>query len=170
MDDFLDVLSANAAFGNRYLYDATPGRAARGLAVLTCMDSRIDPLEILGLRVGDAKIIRNAGARVTDDVLATLVLAAFLLGVERILVMPHTDCGMVKNDDAAVHAATASRGIDSRSLDFGTVADQEAALRHGVRRILSLPQLPAGMPVLGSVYDVRTGLLQPALASGTVGG
>ena len=84
------------------------GKAARGLGVVTCMDSRIDPLGLLGLKPGDAKILRNAGARVTDDVLRTLVLAVYLLGVERVLVMPHTDCGMSKVTDADVHELTAA--------------------------------------------------------------
>lgn len=169
MDNFLDVLSANARYGQQFVYDGTPGKAGRGLAVVTCMDSRINPLEMLGLRPGDAKIVRNAGARVTDDVLRTLVLAVYLLEVNRIMVVAHTDCGMVKNDDAKVHAATAARGVDSRSLDFQTIADQAATLTHDVRRILSMPQLPAGIPVLGCVYDVRTGMLQSAIAEGLVG-
>ena len=168
VESFDDVISANAGYSETFSYGATPGRAARGLAVVTCMDSRIDPLAVLGLQVGDAKIIRNAGARVTDDVLTTLVLASFALQVDRIMVIPHTDCGMVKNDEDAVHAATAARGVDSRSLDFDTIADQPARLRHDVRRILSMPQLPAGIPVIGCVYDVTTGLLQPPVASGRV--
>src|SRR5688500_12257235 len=103
MTAFDDLLAANAHYA-RYLGDSgLTGRAARGLAVVTCMDSRIDPLGLLGLKPGDAKIIRNAGARVTDDVLRTLVLAVYLLGVERVLVMPHTDCGMAKVSDADVH-------------------------------------------------------------------
>ncbi|CAN5447081.1 hypothetical protein BH23ACT7_BH23ACT7_25390 [soil metagenome] len=79
-DPFADVLSANAAYAQQFDLGGLPGRAARGLAIVTCMDTRIEPLRMLGLRPGDAKILRNAGGRVTDDVLRTLVLAVHLLG------------------------------------------------------------------------------------------
>ena len=124
------------------------------------MDSRIDPLGMLGLTKGDAKILRNAGARVTDDVLRTLVLAVHLLGVERVMVVAHTDCRMSKQTDAAVHAAIrAESGLDTRSLDFGTVDDQQRVLGEDVQRIRSSPYLPAGLPVIGCIYDVARGSL-----------
>src|SRR6476660_9709145 len=111
MQPFDDVLASNAEYSKTFADAGTPGRAARGLAVVTCMDSRIDPLGLLGLEPGDAKILRNAGARVTDDVLRTLVLAVYVLGVERVLVMPHTDCGMSKVTDSDVYALTEERGV-----------------------------------------------------------
>jgi carbonic anhydrase len=156
--DFDDVLAANAAYQQRFTDPGLPGRAGRGLAVVTCMDSRIDPLGVLGLAPGDAKILRTAGARVTDDVLRSLVLAHHLLGVERVVVLAHTDCGMAGATDAQVHAVVSERsGVDSRSLDFFTIGDQQAALERDVQRVRSSPYLPAGMPVVGGVYDVRTG-------------
>ncbi|MEU1719931.1 carbonic anhydrase [Nonomuraea sp. NPDC005692] len=161
MTAFDDLYAANAKYAKDFGDSGLTGRAARGLAVVTCMDSRIDPLGLLGLQPGDAKILRNAGARVTDDVLRTLVLAVYLLGVERVLVMPHTDCGMTKVTDADVHELTSARGVDTRSLEFHTVPDQGEALRHDLTRIRSTPFLPAGMPVTGAIYDVRTGLLTP---------
>src|SRR6202012_2305207 len=91
---FGDVLAANGQFAQTYDHVHLEGRAARGLAIVTCMDSRIEPLAMLGLAKGDAKILRNAGARVTDDVLRTLVLAVYLLGVNRLMVIAHTDCRM----------------------------------------------------------------------------
>ena len=81
MTPFDDVLTANVEYSRTFADAGTPGKAARGLALVTCMDSRISPLEMLGLLPGDAKILRNAGARVTDDVLRTLVLAVHLLEV-----------------------------------------------------------------------------------------
>src|ERR1700761_3047249 len=99
MGEFDDVLAANADYAARFTDRGLAGRAARGLAVITCMDSRISPLQMLGLTDGDAKILRNAGARVTDDVLRTLVLAVHLLGVERVLLIAHTDCRMTKVTD-----------------------------------------------------------------------
>ncbi|NAZ87366.1 carbonic anhydrase [Kineococcus sp. T90] len=154
---FGDVLTANADYAQAFTDPGRPGVAGRGLAVLTCMDSRIDPLGALGLVPGDAKILRNAGARVTDDVLRTLVLATYLLGVQRVLVLAHTDCGMTKNTDADVHAKVLAQGVDSRSIEFRTIADQGATLAQDVQRIRSWPFLPAAMPVAGGVYDVRTG-------------
>jgi len=155
-----DVLAANARYAEHFSDAGIPGQAARGLAVVTCMDSRISPLEMLGLAPGDAKILRNAGARVTDDVLRTLVLAVYLLGVDRVMVMAHTDCRMTKvTDDEVLDQLMRERGVDTRSLEFRTIPDQLAVLRRDVQRVRSSPYLPAGLPVAGAVYDVRTGLV-----------
>ena len=103
-DAFADVLAANQDYAARFSLAGLEAGAARGLAVLTCMDSRIDPLAMLGLAPGDAKILRNAGARVTDDVLRTLVLASYLLGVDRVMVVAHTSCRMAGGSEQDVHA------------------------------------------------------------------
>src|SRR5215210_3598807 len=95
---FDDVLAANEAYASGFRLRDLEARAAEGLAVLTCMDSRIEPLAMLGLQPGDAKILRNAGARVTDDALRTLVLASYLLGVDRAMVVAHTHCRMAAED------------------------------------------------------------------------
>ncbi|MEZ0076643.1 beta-class carbonic anhydrase [Planotetraspora sp. GP83] len=159
---FDDLLAANDTYASTFSASDLTGRAARGLAVVTCMDSRIDPLGLLGLRAGDAKILRNAGARVTDDVLRTLVLAVYLLGVDRVLVMPHTDCRMAKSTDDDVHKLIAAEyGVDTRSLEFSTVPDQGAALKHDLTRIRTSPFLPGSLTVGGAIYDVRTGKLLP---------
>lgn len=161
MSAFDDVLHANADYARRFTDRGVPGRAARGLAVVTCMDSRISPLAMLGIGDGDAKILRNAGARVTDDVLRTLVLAVHLLGVDRVMVVAHTDCRMSSVTDADVHRAIAEgAGIDTRSIDFHTISDQRGTLADDVQRVRSSPYLPAGLPVVGCVYDVRTGALE----------
>jgi carbonic anhydrase len=158
---FDDLFAANETFAMTFEGSDLTGTAARELAVVTCMDSRIDPLGALGLAPGDAKILRNAGARVTDDVLRTLVLAVYLLGVRRVLLMPHTDCGMSKATDDDVHALAAAQGIDTRSLEFHTVPDQDAALRHDLLRIRTSPFLPAGIVAGGAIYNVHTGKLMP---------
>jgi carbonic anhydrase len=159
---FEDVVAANATYADSFALTGLEARAARGLAVVTCMDSRIEPLNALGLRPGDAKIMRNAGARVTEDVLRTLVLAVHLLGVDRILVMPHSRCAMAGRDEAAVHEDIDSRtGLDTRSLEFRTVTDQIEALDTDLQRIRSWPWIPATVPVAGAVYDVDTGRLGP---------
>ena len=162
MSAFDDVLAANAVYAAAFQWSGRPGQAARGLAVVTCMDSRIDPLSMLGLEKGDAKILRNAGGRVTDDVLRTLVLATYLLGVNRVMVVEHTDCGMTKRTDDEVHQfILETAGIDTRSLEFRTMSDQEACVRLDVQRVRSSPFLPKDFEVAGFIYDVRTGRLQP---------
>ena len=156
--EFDDLLDANTDYAARFSGADLPGPAARGLAVVTCMDSRLDPLRMLGLSEGDAKVLRNAGARVTDEVLRTLVLAVHLLGVQRVMVLAHTDCRMASLTDEQVHDALRERtGLDTRSLEWRTTADQDAALAGDVQRVRSSPYLPADLPVVGCRYDVRTG-------------
>mgnify|MGYP000297418047 CR=1 FL=1 len=103
MSGFDDLFAANAEFIKGFKSQELTGEAKKGLAIITCMDSRIDPLRIVGMKSGDAKILRNAGARVTEDVLRTLILATTLLNVNRILVMPHTDCRMASGTEAEIH-------------------------------------------------------------------
>ena len=156
------MLQANEVYAARYQPPATTGTAQRGLAVVTCMDSRIPPLEMMGMKVGDVKILRNAGARVTDDVMRTLVLASYLLGVNRVLVMPHTECRMASAEEAAVHALIFDEsGVDTRSIEFRTAPDQIQALSVDVARIRSSPLLPADLVVAGAMFDMRTGRIIP---------
>ncbi len=160
-ETFDDVIAANATYAAGYDLGGLEPTAAKHLAVLTCMDSRIDPLGLLGLKPGDAKILRNAGARVTDDVLRTLVLAAYLLDVERVMVVAHTRCRMAGGTEAAVHEAIRDAGgPDTRSISFLTAPDQEAALRTDVQRIRSWPYL-GNLTVGGFRYDLDTGRLHP---------
>lgn len=160
-ETFADVLAANAAYAEDFRLAGLQARAARGLAVLTCIDSRIEPLGLLGLGPGDAKILRNAGARVTDDVLRTLVLAAYLLGVDRAMVIAHTDCRMTAESEEEVHAAVGDAGgPDTRSLSFLVTSDQEATVVADVERVRSWPYLKQRLAVGGFVYDVGTGRLR----------
>lgn len=157
-DVFDDVLAANERYASDFALVGLAGTAAKGLLVLTCMDTRIEPLPMLGLSPGDAKILRNAGARVTPEVLATLALSRYLLAVERVMVVAHTKCRMASaSDEAAVHAAIRERGgPDTRSLAFAVTGDQEASLREDVQRVSSSPYLD-GLAVGGFIYDVDTG-------------
>ena len=161
-DDFREVLTANQQFVIGFQHSELTGTAKKGLAIITCMDSRISPLAVVGMQAGDAKILRNAGARVTDDVLRTLVLASYLLGVNRVLVMPHTDCRMAISDEASIHTTIREQfGVDTSSLEFRTVADQRAALAEDVARIRNYPLLQKGVSVAGAIYNVSTGQLEP---------
>ena len=161
-DKFDDLLAANAEYQKTFKYSELTGQAQKGLAIVTCMDSRINPLSVVGMRSGDAKILRNAGARVTEDVMRTLVLATYLLGVERILVMPHTDCRMANSEESEIHATIKEQyDIDTRALEFRTVSDQQRALAIDVQRIRSYPLIRKGVSVAGAIYDVANGSIKP---------
>jgi carbonic anhydrase len=161
-DPFADVLAANERFAATFHDPGLSGRAARGLAIVTCMDSRIDPLQVVGMGPGDVKILRNAGARVTEDVLRTLVLATYLLNVDRVLVMPHTKCKMASGTEEEIHDLIESEyGVDTRSMEFRTAQDQLLALATDLQRIRSFPLLPDHVAVGGAMYDVDTGRLTP---------
>ncbi|MGA0852447.1 MAG: beta-class carbonic anhydrase, partial [Candidatus Nanopelagicaceae bacterium] len=124
-------------------------------------DSRIDPLRIVGMSAGDVKILRNAGARVTDDMLRTLLLATYLLEVKRVLVMPHTDCRMASGTEEQIHQALFdASGFDTRSIEIRTVTDQVAALKEDVASIQNYPLLPKDLEVVGAIFDVKTGELR----------
>jgi carbonic anhydrase len=159
---FSDVLSGNSDFVRSFDDSDLTGFARRGLAIVTCIDSRIDPLALSGMHAGDVKILRNAGARVTEDVLRTLVLASHLLGVSRVLVMPHTDCRMASADESEIHAEILRvSGIDSRGIEIRTVSDQRASLELDITRVRSFPLLAPSIVVGGAIYHVDTGVLEP---------
>jgi carbonic anhydrase len=150
---FDDLWRANEDYAKNFKYSELTGRAARGLAIVT---------SVVGMKSGDAKILRNAGARVTQDVLRTLVLATYLLGVDRILVMPHTDCRMAQEDEEVIHAMIEEKhGVDTRSLEFNTVVDQRAALSQDLARIRAFPLIPKNVIVSGGIYHVATGKIEP---------
>jgi carbonic anhydrase len=157
---FDDLLAANAAYADNFDQAGFDGIARAGVALVTCMDSRIDPLLMLGLTHGDAKIFRNPGGRVTPQALEALVLGVHLLGVKRILVVPHTRCAMASSSLEELRAAVSeSAGQDASWQHFGVVGDQVIALQDDVRRVKSHPLIPSTVAVGGFMYDVDTGLL-----------
>lgn len=159
-DAFGAEMAANQTYTEQFRLANLQARAVKELAVLTCMDSRIDPLAMLGLAPGDAKILRNAGARVTDDVLRTLVLASYLLGVRRVMVIAHTHCRMADGSEDDVHAAIqGAGGPDTRSISFLTTSDQARAVQLDVQRVRSWPYL-RDVTVGGFLYDLETGALR----------
>ena len=157
---FDDLLAANQKFAETFTLSGFDGVAHAGVALVTCMDSRIDPLGMLGLHPGDAKIFRNPGGRITEQALEALVLGVHLLNVRRILVVPHTRCAMASasQDELRRHVGE-SAGQDASWQTFGVVADQEAALADDVRKVRSHPLIPETVEVGGFIYDVDTGLL-----------
>jgi len=161
-ESFKDALAANDEYIKTCMYSDLTGTAQRGLAIVTCMDSRINPLSVVGMKSGDAKILRNAGGRVTDDVLRTLVLATYLLGVERILIMPHTNCRMAQVDDVEIHREIDTKyGIDTSEIEFKTVPDQQQALIEDVQKVRSYRLINKDVVVGGAIYDVATGKITP---------
>jgi carbonic anhydrase len=160
MGDFDDLLEANRRYAAEFTLSGFDGVAHAGVAVVTCMDSRIDPLGLLGLEPGDAKIFRNPGGRVTDQALEALVLGVHLLNVSRILVIPHTRCAMASHTEQELRAKVGrSAGQDAGWQHFGVVGDQMAALSEDVQKVRSHPLIPDAVRVGGFIYDVDTGLV-----------
>ena len=158
--DFDDLLDANRSFAEDFGLAGFDGIAHAGVAIVTCMDSRIDPLRLVGLQPGDAKIFRNPGGRVTDAALEAIVLGAHLLNVSRVLVVPHTRCAVASNTEEELRErVAASAGTDVTWQRFHVVDDQLKALAEDVQRVRSHPLVPDGVAVGGFLYDVDTGLL-----------
>ena len=160
-DDFADLVAANRRFAETFTLAGFDGLAHAGIAIVTCMDSRLDPLRMVGLQPGDAKIFRNPGGRVTDAALEALVLGVHLLGVQRILVVPHTRCAMATNtEDELRQQVSESAGQDASWQAFHVIDDQLAALEEDVKRLGSHPLIPDHVAIGGFLYDVDTGLLE----------
>lgn len=174
-----EVLDANAryaeSFGDKGTLALPP---ARGFAILTCMDARLDPAKYAGLSEGDAHVIRNAGGRASDDAIRSLVISYKLLGTREWFVIHHTDCGMefFTNDvirgllrTSLETAKLTAEGFEDvgqgpgstagDAIDWLTIGDQSQAVVDDVTRIRQHPLVPSTIPVYGYIYDVRTGRL-----------
>jgi carbonic anhydrase len=145
-----ELLSANQDYAAARSNVADP-RPGRHLAVITCMDARIDVFAALGLHLGEAHVLRNAGGRVTDDVLRSLALSSHVLGVDTVVVMQHTKCGLAGVTDAELQALT---GAD---LGFYPIDDHAAALREDVKLLAGTPFLTPLQMIAGFIYDVESG-------------
>lgn len=157
---FDDLLAANARYADVFQLKGFDGIARAGIAMVTCMDSRLEPLEMIGLRVGDAKILRTPGGHVGSAVLRGCILAVHLLNVERILVVPHTRCAMAKGEDVDLHAAVLDQtGADVSRLPFNATKDQLGRLAADVELLRTNEFLAGRCEIGGFVYDVDTGLL-----------
>jgi carbonic anhydrase len=174
-----EVLSANekyaADFGDKGSLALPP---ARGFAILTCMDARLDPAQYAGLAEGDAHVIRNAGGRASDDAIRSLVISYKLLGTKEFFVIHHTNCGMEFFTDEVIRGLlansleTAALGADgfydvgtgpgspeARYIDWLTISDNARSVAEDVERIRNHPLVPGSIPVHGFIYDVTTGRL-----------
>ncbi len=159
--EFDDLIAANSDFAATFDHSGFDGVAHAGIAIVTCMDSRIMPLDMLGLGLGDAKIFRNPGGRVTPQALEALVLGVHLLRVERILVIPHTRCAMASATLEELRERVGeSAGLDASWQPFNVVEDQRGALADDVAKVRSHPLIPDTVKVGGFLYDVDTGLIE----------
>ncbi|MBA3528189.1 MAG: carbonic anhydrase [Propionibacteriaceae bacterium] len=155
---FDDLLKANREYAERHSLGGFDGIAHAGVAMVTCMDSRIEPLEMIGLSVGDAKILRTPGGRLTPDALTGCILGVHLLGVDRILIVPHTRCAMGGGDDADLaRQVREATGADVSGLRLGASPDQLARLAEDVVRLREHPLIAGRAKVGGFRYDVDTG-------------
>jgi carbonic anhydrase len=160
MSEFDDLLAANRAYTQQFGFSGFDGVAKAGVAVVTCMDSRIDPLGMIGLAPGDAKILRNPGGRVTDQVLVALVLGVALLKVDRVLVIEHTRCAMASSTEQELKTRVGNEtGVDADWMSFGVITDQPEAIRADVAKIKAHPLIGDHVAVGGFLYDVDSGLL-----------
>ena len=154
------ILEENARFTEAYDRSALTAAPLTGIAILACMDARIDVEDALGLRVGDAHIIRNAGGFATQDAIRSLVVSQQLLGTREILVIAHTGCGLHGADEAVIRGRVSATTHHETDLVFGAFADLEAMVREQVRVLRGRPDL-LRVPIHGLIYDVATGRLSP---------
>ena len=154
------ILEENSRFTEAFDRSALTAAPLTGIAILACMDARIDVEDALGLRVGDAHIIRNAGGFATQDAIRSLVVSQQLLGTREILVIAHTGCGLHGADEAAIRGRVQATTSHATDLVFGAFADLEAMVREQVRVLRGHPAL-LRVPIHGLVYDVATGRLDP---------
>lgn len=155
-----ELLTANQEFARNFDRGDLPAPPARHVAVLTCMDARLHPETFLGLDIGDAHVIRNAGGRASDDALRSLVISSHLLGTTEYVVIHHTDCGMLTFSNADLQGKLKEEtGADASDIDFLPFSDLEQSVRDDVESINDSPLVPEGIAIRGFVYDVHTGRL-----------
>jgi len=157
--EYARILADNARYADDFSHAALPSTPTRKLAVLACMDARLTIDAALGLRTGEAHVIRNAGGIATDDAIRSLVVSQHLLGTEEVVVVGHTGCGLrAFPEDEVRRDLTDATGADAE-LDFHAFTDLEENVREQVRRIHAHPWTKA-VPVHGLVYEVETGRLR----------
>ncbi len=160
MSELPKILEANVTYRRDFKYEGLPITPARKLAIVTCQDSRLSVEDFLGLSVGDAHIIRNAGGLVTEDVIRSLIISHELVGTQEFLVISHTGCGMLTFRDQELQSRLSKKyKHNAGGIAFHAFTNLEENLRDQVKKIESSPFLK-GIPVSGLVYDVKTGSLR----------
>jgi carbonic anhydrase len=152
-------MAENQRYTDAFDRSALTAAPLTGLAILACMDARLDVEEALGLRTGDAHIIRNAGALATDDAIRSLIISQQLLGTDEIIVIAHTACGLLAIDESALRERLGTETGRALDMQFGAFPDLEASVRTQVDRLRTHPWLKR-VPVHGLIYEVETGRLR----------
>jgi carbonic anhydrase len=154
------LLAANEVYADSFSHGHLPMPPARRLAIVTCMDARLDPARFLGLEPGDAHVIRNAGGLVTDDAIRSLVISHWLLGTQEVAVIAHTDCGMLTftNDDLRERLRSEA-DADASDVDFRPFSELQESVRESLRAVRESPHLPDSLELSGWIYDVHDGRL-----------
>jgi carbonic anhydrase len=155
-----DLLRAAAEYAETFDKGSLPAPPARRVAVLTCMDARLAPMRLLGLREGDAHVIRNAGGVVSDDAIRSLAISQNLLGTEEIVVIQHTGCGMLTPSDDHMRRKIMEAVGEEPGWPLHTFSDLEASVLESVDRIRSSRFVPHVHSIRGFVYEVETGRLR----------
>ena len=165
MSEITKMLEANRAYAGSFTQGDLPMPPARHVAILTCMDARIHPATSLGLELGDAHVIQNAGGRASDDAIRSLIISSRLLGTTEFAVIHHTECGMLTFTNDHLQAKLKQEtGEDASGIDFLPFPDLEQSVRDDVDRILSTPFLDPSIQVSGYIYDVHTGKVEQVVA------
>lgn len=163
-----NLLSNNEKYASSFEKGSLPLPPAKGIAVLACMDARLDVHKILGLQEGDAHVIRNAGGVATDDAIRSLTISQRLLGTKEIILIHHTDCGMLTfKDDDVKGKIEAEVGIRPH-FALEAFGDLEADVKQSIARIEASPFIPNKSSVRGFIYDVKTGRLNEVRATAGV--
>ena len=161
-----EVLTSNATYAQNFTLGELPMPPGRKLAVVACMDARVTVEELLGLKTGDAHIIRNAGGIVTEDALRSLIISHHLLGTQEFLLIHHTDCGMLTFQDTELRAKLQQQTGTATvaPVHFHAFSDLEEDVRQQIQKVKSHPWIPAHIPVRGFIFDVQTGRLHEVSA------
>lgn len=162
MAEFDQFLEANRTYVSAFDRGDLSMPPARHVAIVTCMDARLHPEKFLGLEIGDAHMIRNAGGRVSEDALRSLAISERLLGTTEIVVIHHTDCGMLTFTNSDLRAKIQNDlGVDVGDRDFLPFTNLEQSVRDDIQIIKDSPLIPDSIPVSGAIYDVHTGKVLP---------
>ena len=156
--EFDRLLAENDRYAESFDRSALTAAPLRGLAVVACMDARLDVEAALGLRTGEAHVIRNAGGLATEDVIRSLIVSQQLLGTKEILVIGHTGCGLLNADEDALRDRITAETGEALDMGFGSFDDLEASIRRSVELLRTHPWLKR-VPVHGLAFDVATGRL-----------
>ena len=161
---FDEIMEHNSRYAQTFGLGHLQTPPVRKLVILTCMDSRMDLEELLGLEVGDAHMIRNAGGLATDDAVRSLILSTHLLGTRAIAIIQHTECGLLSiTDEQMRFRLTSETGKDASHLQFHAFTDLDSNVAAQVRRVREHPFLPKNIQVHGYVYDVKKGSLREVI-------